>query len=376
MLGREQDERCRGENSCREAKPCTCRHLDDALSQPRAVSCDLIGHAVVRTTLEGVAPLRRQPGPVCGGPLPASFLKHADEQTVVGLAAVYQAIQDAHLCPDGDLAVFRTWGALAAPRFLGRPTLVSALQRFAAEGAWGVSPHLIPHRSLHAISGTVSQALKIYGPNFGVGGGPSAAAEVLLAAAAMLECQGVPGAWVVLTGYDPECAPDAAGRLPAGTACVGLALALTPPRPHWTGPRLRISIASERFASAPAKRGGELDLVELASLLRAFSSSRSGPMTVLQSLEDMPGHCCRLELSRGQHLNGESAGHRRNEEGAGRPLWREAAARGYTTGANGSAATVGPKRQRGTTQAVSASEREPQARSASERDSQAGWAHE
>jgi hypothetical protein len=317
--------------------------------------------------------------------LPASFLKHADEQTVVGLAAVYQAIHDAYLCPDGDIALFHSWGALAAPRFLGRPTLVSALHRFAAEGAWGVSPHLIPHRSLHAISGTVSQALKIQGPNFGVGGGPSAAAEVLLAAAAMIECQGVPGVWVVLTGYDPECAPDAAGRLPAGTACVGLALALTPPQPHWMGPRLRISLGSERSFPTPTNRGGEFDLVDFASLLRAFSSSRPGPMTVLQALEDMPGHSCRLELSRGSLGNADAAGHRWNEEGAARPLWREPASRGHTsngtTPARSTSAGTVPSLALGAcggTLARRASEgtQGAQAPSAGEGAQQSGWAHE
>jgi hypothetical protein len=98
--------------------------------------------------------------------------------------------------------------------------MAAALQRFAAEGAWGVSPHLIPHRSRHSISGTVSQALKIHGPNFGVGGGPGGTVEVLLAATALLEGKRLPGVWIVLTCLDPESPPDEAGRLAPGTRAV------------------------------------------------------------------------------------------------------------------------------------------------------------
>jgi hypothetical protein len=263
--------------------------------------------------------------------LPASFLKHADEQTIAGLAAVYHAIHDYHLAPPGEPGPFRAWGALAAPRFLGRPTLVAALQRFNAEGAWGVSPHLIPHRSLHAISGTVSQALKIHGPNFGVGGGPSAAGEVLLAAAAMLECQHLPGIWVVLTGYDPECTPDEAGRALAATACVGLALALIPARPTWAGIRLRLSMIGERPTIPALERGTPFDLIHLSTLLRSFTGSRPGTTTLLQTLDDAPGYCCRLELSRGPQLAADPHGMRQ--------LWRDHAPREGST--NGTARQAG-----------------------------------
>jgi hypothetical protein len=234
--------------------------------------------------------------------LPPAFLKHADEQTVLGLAAVYHAIHDHHLNPP-----FTAWAVLAAPRFLGRPTMAAALQRFAAEGAWGVSPHLIPHRSLHAMSGTVSQALKIHGPNFGVGGGPCAAAEVLLAAAALLERQNVPGVWVVLSGLDPESAPDEGGRTAPGTHCVGVALALVPPRSGWSGLRLRV-LAGEAMlngshrdaAAAPA-----FDLVRLHQLLNLLSGPRTGPASFVQLIEDGPGLCSRIELSRAAAEAGE-----------------------------------------------------------------------
>jgi hypothetical protein len=224
--------------------------------------------------VEALPELRRQPGPVSGEPLPPAFLKHADEQTVAGLTAVYQAIHD-HGLRQAFPAGFRDWGVVAAPRFLGRPAMAASLQRYLAEGAWGVSPHMIPHRSLHSVSGTVSQALKVHGPNFGVGGGPGAEAEALLVAAALLVRRRLPGVWVVLTRLDPELPPDDSGRPTAGTFCQGLALALAPAQDDRPGFRLRLvrtdhepprgspADLPECTCTAPA-----LDLASLLGLLR------------------------------------------------------------------------------------------------------------
>jgi hypothetical protein len=249
----------------------------------------------VRVGLESLPELRKQPGPVYGEPFPASFLKHSDEQTVVGLTAVYKAIHAFGL----QTTSFHDWGVLAAPRFLGRPAMAAALQRFHAEGAWGVSPHLIPHRSLHSISGTISQAFKIHGPNFGVGGGPGAPAEALLAAVSMLEGQRLPGVWVVLSCLDPEQAPDEAGRPAPGTRCVGLALALTPIRSGRCSLRLRVVCGTADRDDPPCTVGAErtpsgFDLVRLESLLTLLHGERGGDTRVVQLLDAGT----RIELSR------------------------------------------------------------------------------
>jgi hypothetical protein len=236
------------------------------------------GHAEARVAAEAVPELRRQPGPVPGEPLPASFLKHADEQTVAGLTAVYRAVHDHALgaaFPQG----FRDWGVVAGPRFLGRPAMAASLQRYLAEGAWGVSPHMIPHRSLHSISGTVSQALKVHGPNFGVGGGPGCEAEALLVATALLERRRLPGVWVVLTRLDPELPPDDSGRPTPGTFCQALALALVPARDGWPGLRLRLSVeprAGEGPAGVPPAPAPAFGLDTLLSLLRQVEGG-AGP---------------------------------------------------------------------------------------------------
>jgi hypothetical protein len=167
--------------------------------------------------------------------------------------------------------------------------MAAALQRFQAEGAWGVSPHLIPHRSLHSISGSISQAFKIHGPNFGVGGGPGAPAEALLAAVSMLEGQKLPGVWVVLSCLDPEKAPDEAGRPAAGTRCVGLALALTPIRPGRCALRLRVVCGTNGGGGSPLPTGEKtpsgFDLVRLEALLAMLHAERCGDTRVVQLLD-------------------------------------------------------------------------------------------
>jgi hypothetical protein len=245
------------------------------------VCCDILAHGCVWATAAAMPGLRQKPGPTPGEPLPTSFLKQADEQTVVGLASVLQAIQTHGLSS----AVFTDWAVLAAPRFLGRVTLASALQRFAAEGAWGVSPHLIPHRSLHSMSGTVSQALRIHGPNFGVGGGPGGVLETLLCAGAILDGHKVPGVWVVLTGWDPEPVPDDKNASPE-CHCVGLCLALVGARPGWRGGKLRLFLASEgRCASNGPVRSAVPDLRSLEALLTARTTPDMQSATAVWQLE-------------------------------------------------------------------------------------------
>jgi hypothetical protein len=103
-----------------------------------------------------------------------------------------------------------------------------SILRYREEGAWGVSPHLIPQQSLHAISGTISQALKIHGPNFGVSGGPNPAPDALLLAAAMLHDQALPGLWVALSGHQSEWIPTRDDRPAPAPTCQAVVLALTP----------------------------------------------------------------------------------------------------------------------------------------------------
>jgi hypothetical protein len=222
--------------------------------------------------VEAIADLRRAPGPRPGGALPAAFLKHADEQTVVGLSAVFHALAESDLRDD-----FRDWGVLAAPRYLGRWAMAASLQRYLVEGAWGVSPHVIPHRSLHSISGTVSQALKIHGPNFGTGGGPGCETEALLNGLALLHGKQLPGVWLVFTRMDPELPFDDVGRPPAETFLEGLALALTPAKPTDSGLILNLCVSSSLpVAGLEAFDPADFHLGQLQQALSRASAGEAG----------------------------------------------------------------------------------------------------
>ncbi|MCC6421082.1 MAG: hypothetical protein IT429_22825 [Gemmataceae bacterium] len=218
-----------------------------------AAGCTVVAHAARWVPPDAVPQLRRPTHPVTGELLPPAFLKHADDQTVAAVATTFAAA--AQLDPAA--RDFARWGVVAAPRFLGRVVMGHVLYRFREEGAWGISPHLIPHRSLHAVSGTLSQALALHGPNFGVGGGPGAASEGLLAAAALLGRSDVPGVWLVLTAYAPEpvpAEPPHPATFAPGTpppVCLAVALALTRALPGACGPCLTVGMTGPGPGECP-----------------------------------------------------------------------------------------------------------------------------
>jgi hypothetical protein len=183
------------------------------------VCCDITAHHIASWRADQFPLLRQRPGADDAARLPANLLKHSDEQTIAALAAVLRAIADFRM----PLDFFADWGIVSAPCFLGRSALANALDQFAVDGPWGISPHLIPHRSQHAVSGTISLALNIRGPNFGAGGGSDGPTEGLLSAAALLAENSIPGVWVTVTGWDPDLLP---GKDNSRCACWAVALAL------------------------------------------------------------------------------------------------------------------------------------------------------
>lgn len=183
----------------------------------------LAAWGVVRIPWAEVPTWRRNPGPADG--LKPGPLKLADEQTVLGMAAVLRACDRFGLPPAG----FGQWGVLAAPRFLGRLRLVQAISRYRKLGIKSLSPLLIPNQTQHAVAGTTSLILGSHGPSFGVGGGPNAIGELMLNATGILRDGGCPGVWVVMTAWNPEPVPveDSAMTF-TPTVGIGVALALTP----------------------------------------------------------------------------------------------------------------------------------------------------
>ena len=206
-----------------------------------AVECDVVAQATFFASQGEIPALRKAPGLLGDAAMSPGLLRHSDEQTVVGLAALLRAVQDQGLDPGG----FGEWAVLAAPRFLGREAFEKAFPLYQNEGAWGVSPHLIPAHSLHSPSGTFSQVLKAHGPNLGIGGTPGGEVEALLLAATLLAEGMIPGVWVILSGQDPAV-------VDGPPAFEALALALTATSPNQPErPRLRIEPGAVRLLGGP-----------------------------------------------------------------------------------------------------------------------------
>jgi hypothetical protein len=182
--------------------------------------CAIVGFGMAQGTLEDIAQLRKDPGPSRPKAIEFQILKHADEHTVLALAAMLNGL--ASLPPQAD---FGEWGVVAAPRWPGRFGTANALDRHRADGPRGVSPMTIPNVCLHSLSGTVSLVFGMRGPNFGVGGGLASVADGLLTGLAVQLEQAPPGTWVLFSEWDFEPGQPDAPTTPRARA---LALALSP----------------------------------------------------------------------------------------------------------------------------------------------------
>jgi hypothetical protein len=218
----------------------------------------------VRVPVEQLPELRQAPGSYMGDP--ASSVRLADEQTVLGLAAVLRAIQSAGWHERS----FADWGVIAAPRYLGRLRAAASLNRFARQGVRGMSPLVIPHQSLHAVSGGISIGLRCRGPNFGIAGGPDNVSEGLLAGLALMGEPSVPGVWVVLTEWEPEPMPDAAGQ--STNAATGHAVALGLVREDSATTALRLQLHPAGLVGLH----GPMRVPELAAFLAGAATTPGG----------------------------------------------------------------------------------------------------
>jgi hypothetical protein len=247
------------------------------------LQASVLGHAVRRVSREEIALLRRQPPATPAGwePISPAALRYSDEQTVAGVAALVAALGAVGQYSPSEID---RWGVLSATRFLGRSTMVITLNRFRSEGVWGVSPHLIPHHSLHSPAGTFSLVLGIHGPNLGIGGGLFAGFEGILAGLSWLNSRIVPGVWLVFTRWFPDLAPDMEGNPLAPGVCQALALALVPVSDCALGrPLLQLQPASATGLPHP------LDISQLAELLELDQTDGS-PAAVSPVVRRHRGH--------------------------------------------------------------------------------------
>lgn len=196
--------------------------------------------ATIAVRLTGMLPLRDGGWPESAPALPRRFLRHADEQTVVGMHAVLAAIT---AIPE-PLAL-EGHGVIAASCQAGRIAAAHTLVQAKHGGGVTVSTQLVPQGSLHSLAGAVSVGLGMRGPNIGVSGGPNALSEGLLTAFSWLHGSGPVACdttWLVITGWDDEPALDTEGRPTTDPVCRGVALAVT------------------RAAAASAAKGPQLTL--------------------------------------------------------------------------------------------------------------------
>jgi hypothetical protein len=227
------------------------------------LEAEAAGHVVCALTRQEIADFRRRPDSLPEGwaPVQPSVLRQSDDQTITALAAVTRLLA---VLDGADHRRLDRWGLLTACRFVGRSNLVIALNRFRAEGVWGVSPHLIPHYALHSPSGTLSLALGLHGPNLGIGGGLFSGFEGLLTALTWLKGGIVLGVCLVFCGWHPEYVPDPQGEPTNSCRCLAFALALVPASSatgHFDRPRLRLAASQKPAPPMP------LDLTELDQLL-------------------------------------------------------------------------------------------------------------
>jgi hypothetical protein len=238
------------------------------------IRCRVAAAAVMRGSAEQVATWRKQPVVVGSQKMPVSFLKQSEDQTVVAVQAVLSALERQGWHDRS----FADWGVIAAPNLFGRISIAYSILRYVQEGAWGVSPNFIPHQSLHAMSGTVSQALKSYGPNFGISGAPNALPDAFLIAAAMVMDRQLPGLWLVLSGHESEWIPSCEGANPPAPVCRAVALALTSAEINEGG--LCLSIGQEQRATTGRENIAWLPEIQLDLLAEALADTDGEPSPV------------------------------------------------------------------------------------------------
>lgn len=236
----------------------------------------ILTHAVVEARASEIAALR-DPEPAPGVPaLPARFLRHCDEQTVVGMHAVLRGMA---AYPDGSTSerTFARHGVVAASCQAGRVAAARALVMLRDGGPVTVSPHIVPQASLHSIAGAVSVGLGMHGPHLGVSGGPDAIGEGVIAATSLLEGCGddLPGVWVVLSEWAAEPVLGADGAVTDDPICRAIAFALSAADVDADLPVPRLALRLPRGPQDPP-RDGDCEPARFEDFARALAVCAEG----------------------------------------------------------------------------------------------------
>jgi len=201
-------------------------------AEAASAACGVGSHALVEAALGEIAGLRDAPVTEGVSTLPPRFLRHCDEQTVVGMRAVLAAIA----AQPEPRPSFAEYGVVAAACQSGRIATAQSLAMLRTAGGVAVSPHIVPQCSLHSVAGAVSVALGMHGPNIGVSGGQHAVSEGLFTSLSLLASDPcLPGVWLVVSGWTREPSLDSNGKpisstpmdSPSGPICRALAVEIT-----------------------------------------------------------------------------------------------------------------------------------------------------
>jgi len=203
----------------------------------------IIARGSARLTLAELAATRKEPPACFSAKLTPQLLKHSDEQTLASLVALYAAIADFGMAAED----FGPWGVVSLSRSLGRGAFAAVMDKYRIDGAWGVSVQVIPHRTPHAVSGTISLGLGMHGPAIGANGGPDGDATALLVLPGLFAERHWRGVWLVCSEWSPELAIDGSGRPISDSVCLATAVALA------NGPAAAPALGCIRLDSAGSK---------------------------------------------------------------------------------------------------------------------------
>ena len=160
--------------------------------------------------------------------LPPRFLRHADEQTVIGMHSIIRAMA----ADTQDSRDTSNDAVIAATCLAGQPSAARTMIGLRDKGPVAVTPHIVPQCSLHSVASAASVGFGMHGPNFGVGGGPHAPAEGFLLALTLapMLAKTSPSSriWLVCTGWDQPPSLDANGNLTNDPVCRGMTFVLKP----------------------------------------------------------------------------------------------------------------------------------------------------
>jgi hypothetical protein len=187
-----------------------------------SIELPIVAVGCAQLDMHELAVVRQRSLPEFVSSLPPNLLKHSDEQTLASLVALQRAI--AQPCLAGE--DYSQWGIVSSSRFLGRAAFAAVMDRYRADGPWRVSVQVIPHRTPHAVSGTMSLALHSHGPSLGAGGGIDDDGQAVLTLASLLRPGGCPGAWAAFSAWSPEPSVERDQPLTTASLCHAVVLAI------------------------------------------------------------------------------------------------------------------------------------------------------